>query len=151
MLSIMCYYILIVVSRMVGTGDWGIPDLIRYLVAVESSLTSTETDRLRQTVAFTKEEEENQPNGNSNASNPQEARPKKRYRAMDLYEPSSVLRELGLPIIGWGASPKWRSSSDEGYSLFYMLVKTFSEAFIQPNFCSTWDCDDILRWKICCH
>ncbi|KAF8523641.1 hypothetical protein JB92DRAFT_3140729 [Gautieria morchelliformis] len=113
----------VVFHRMVGTGDWGIPDLIRYLVAVESSLTPTETDRLRQTVAFTKEEEENQPNGNPSVSSPQEARPKKRYRAMDLYEPSSVLRELGLPIIAWGASPKWRISSDEAKFLFNLGLR----------------------------
>ena len=45
---------------MVRTGDWGISDLIRYLVAVENSLTELELDRLRNTVAFTKEEDSQQ-------------------------------------------------------------------------------------------
>lgn len=118
-------------SRMVRTGDWGISDLIRYLVAVESSLTATELDRLRQTVAFTKEED-NQQNGIT-----QQVQQPTRWRAMDLYEPSTVLRELGLPIISWGTSPKWRSSSDEGldrpYSSVEMLseVHNFSQVFVQ--------------------
>lgn len=98
---------------MIGTGDWGIPDLIRYLVAVEDSLTPVEIDRLRETVAFTKEEEESQ----QNETTPPSTKPKRRWRAMDLYEPSSTLRELGLPIITWGATPKWRGSSDEGFLL----------------------------------
>ena len=54
------YYVLRTISRMVRTGDWGISDLIRYLVAVENSLTELELDRLRNTVAFTKEEDSQQ-------------------------------------------------------------------------------------------
>lgn len=103
---------------MVRTGDWGIPVLIRYLAVVESSLTPTEIDRLRETVAFTKEEEESEQTSALPTDTPQTEQPKARYRARDLYEPSSALRELGLPIIAWGTSPRWRSSSDEGFPPF---------------------------------
>jgi hypothetical protein len=98
---------------MIRTGDWGIPDLIKYLVAVEVSLTALEMTRLRETVAFTKEEPENQPNEVAAAA-PAQKQPKIRFKAMDLYEPSNALRELGLPIIAWGTVPKWRASSEEG-------------------------------------
>jgi hypothetical protein len=33
---------------------------------------------------------------------------------MDLYEPVDVFRELGLPVIDWGADNRWRPSTDEG-------------------------------------
>ena len=100
---------------MIRTGDWGIPDLIRYLVAVEDSLTHLEMTRLRETIAFTKEDVENMPNGApSVATADQQQLSKPRFKAMDLYEPSVALRELGLPIIAWGIVPKWRASSDEG-------------------------------------
>lgn len=97
---------------MIRTGDWGIPDLIRYLVAVEDSLTQIEMTRLRETVAFTKEEVEN--GAPPVAAADQKQSGKTRFKAMDLYEPSVTLRELGLPVIAWGMVPKWRASSDEG-------------------------------------
>ncbi|KAF8581823.1 hypothetical protein K439DRAFT_1513339 [Ramaria rubella] len=118
----------VVFHRMIRTGDWGIPDLIRYLVAVEGSLTAMEMERLRETVAFTMEELEDQRDGvfPANPSNDPAASmtmPKRRFRAMDLYEPSSTLRELGLPIIAWGATPKWRSSSEEAKFLFKLGLR----------------------------
>jgi Protein of unknown function (DUF3684) len=116
---------------MVRTGDWGIPDLIRYLVVVEDSLTPVEIERLRETVAFTKEEGNSQQTGTPPSGEPQV---KRRWRAMDLYEPSSVLRDLDLPIIAWGASPKWRSSSDEGFHQIFHLQRKFSEAFFSARF-----------------
>lgn len=103
---------------MIKTGDWDVHDLVRYLVAVEGSLTSLEIERLKETVAFTKEEPEAQVN-TSEANVPL----KRKYKARDLYEPSSVLRELGVPILAWAATPKWKSSSDEGMiSLFSYLL-----------------------------
>lgn len=104
------------IYRMIRTGDWGIPELIRYLVAVEDSLTPTEMNRLRETVAFPKEEpeqlnQESSPNPNGLVT---KSPGKNRFKAMDLYEPSTALRDLGLPIIDWGNSPRWRASSEEG-------------------------------------
>lgn len=89
--------------RMIKTGDWTIAELVKYLVAVQSTLTPTETDRLRATAAFTKEEAENTTDIK-----------KARYKASDLYEPSDAFRQLGLPIIAWGQHPKWRTNSEEG-------------------------------------
>ena len=38
-----------------------------------------------------------------------------RYRASELYEPTDVLRELGLPVVDWSEPhAKWRTHSDEG-------------------------------------
>lgn len=89
---------------MIKTGDWTIAELVKYLVAVQSTLTPTEIDRLRATAAFTKEEE---------GGTPTDVK-KTRYKASDLYEPSDVFRQLGLPIIDWGQHPKWRANSEEG-------------------------------------
>ncbi|KAF8752076.1 hypothetical protein RHS01_07718 [Rhizoctonia solani] len=47
----------IVFSRMIHTGDWSTADLIKYLVAVRDTLSSLETDRLKQTSAFMREGE----------------------------------------------------------------------------------------------
>ncbi|KAF8513724.1 hypothetical protein BU17DRAFT_95084 [Hysterangium stoloniferum] len=112
----------LVFKRMMQTGDWGIQDLIHYLVAVESSLTALEMDRLRETVAFSKEGVEN-PTAEGTPATTQEAPRKIKHRARELYEPSPVLRELGLPILAWGTTPKWRSSSDEAKFLYKLGLK----------------------------
>ena len=88
--------------RMIKTGDWTVADLIKYLVNVQSTLSPSELDRLRATSAFSKE---------GNVSD------KTRHRAVDLYEPQDLFRQLGLPIIDWGSNTKWRSSSEEGEQL----------------------------------
>lgn len=90
---------------MIKTGDWTIAELVKYLVAVQSTLTQAEIDRLGATAAFTKEEQA--------AGDTTEGR-KTRYKASDLYEPSDVIRQLGLPVIDWGQHPKWRANSEEG-------------------------------------
>jgi hypothetical protein len=41
---------------------------------------------------------------------------------MDLYEPVDLFRELGLPVIDWGADNQWRSESDEGKFLWWIAV-----------------------------
>ncbi len=96
---------------MLKAGDWSIVDLIKYLVAVQSTLSSEELDRLRLTPAFPKE------NGNADATSDKTR--KTRSRAEHLYEPLDVFKELGLPVIDWG-SKKWRGSSEEGghFSLY---------------------------------
>lgn len=86
--------------RMVKTGDWAAADLIKYLVNVKSTLSAGELEKLQVTDAFSKE-------GDVGEN-------KTRYRAVDLYEPQDLFRQLGLPIINWGSNTKWKSSSAEG-------------------------------------
>ncbi|GJJ14590.1 hypothetical protein Clacol_008856 [Clathrus columnatus] len=112
----------VVFARMIQTGDWDIHDLIRYLVAVESSLTSIEIERLKETAAFSREESETQNNA-SGSDGPL----KRKYRARDLYEPSPALRELGLPLLTWTTSPKWKPSSEEAKFLFRLGLKKYPE------------------------
>ena len=87
-------------------GDWTIAELIKYLVAVQSTLAPVELERLRMTSAFPRalrEGEKLPENGKS-----------PRHRASDLYEPLDIFKELRLPVIDWGTHPKWRSNSEEG-------------------------------------
>lgn len=97
---------------MIKTGDWTIADLIKYLVAVQTTLTPTELERLMMTSAFPRErrEDEKLP---ENGKSP-------RHKASDLYEPLDVLRELKLPVIDWGTHPKWRNNSEEGHLHCFM-------------------------------
>jgi hypothetical protein len=89
---------------MIKTGDWTIADLIKYLVAVRSTLNDEEMQRLRMTPAFSAE----------NVTPPAGTTEKAvRLRAMDLYEPNDIFRQLKLPVIDWG-STKWTAKSDEG-------------------------------------
>lgn len=86
---------------MIKTGEWAIADLIKYLVAVQQTLSSTEMERLRATTAFPKEKTEG------------EADQAPRFRASDLYEPLDVFRKLKLPVIDWGSQARWRAQSEE--------------------------------------
>jgi hypothetical protein len=92
---------------MIKTGDWTVADLIKYLVNVQTTLSTAEMDKLQATFAFVKENDEQ----------------KTRFRAMDLYEPLDSLRQLGLPIIDWGTNTKWKGASEEGGS--YMMITPF--------------------------
>lgn len=89
---------------MIKTNEWTVADLIKYLVAVRSTLTSEEWARLQLTRAFSRE--------SNITSEPGQKQPK--YQAKELYEPQDVFRQLGLPLIDWGADRKWRSNSEEG-------------------------------------
>ena len=91
---------------MIKTGDWTIAELIKYLVAVQTTLTDVEFERLKMTSAFLRERREGEKLP-ENGKLP-------RYKASDLYEPLDVFRELKLPVIDWGTHPKWRGNSDEG-------------------------------------
>jgi hypothetical protein len=86
---------------MIKTGDWTVADLIKYLVNVRTTLTAAEIERLRATSAFVKE-------GDLGGEK------KTRFRAVDLYEPQDIFRQLGLPIIDWGINTRWRGTSEEG-------------------------------------
>lgn len=96
---------------MIKTGDWTIFDLVKYLVSIQSTLSPQELERLQQTSAFTKEGTGKE-QSESASSTP--GRKVQRYKAMDLYEPAEIFRELGLPIIDWGVDNRWKPSSDEG-------------------------------------
>ncbi len=100
---------------MIKTGDWTIAELIKYLVAVQQTLTSQEMERLQATAAFPGELASQETNDGQNSSEQTAGR---KYRANELYEPLEIFRALGLPIIDWGTHTKWRSSSDEGKYIF---------------------------------
>lgn len=89
---------------MIKTNEWTVADLAKYLVSIQSTLSSEEWVRLKMTAAFFKEE-------NFKGDTGQKAT---RYQAQQLYEPLDVFRNLGLPVMDWGKQIKWRSSSDEG-------------------------------------
>jgi hypothetical protein len=93
---------------MVETGDWTTFDLVKYLAFVQSALTFQDIERLRQTSAF---QMEGTGKEQSTAGTSQKIQ---RHKAMDLYEPVDILRELGLPVMDWGADSLWRPTSDEG-------------------------------------
>ena len=93
---------------MIKTGDWTIAELIKYLVAVQTTLTPNELDRLKLTAAFPRERQEGEKLPESGKL--------PRYKASDLYEPLDVFKELKLPVIDWGTHPKWRGGSEEGVS-----------------------------------
>ncbi|KAI0822620.1 hypothetical protein BC628DRAFT_1388241 [Trametes gibbosa] len=107
----------IVFDRMIKTGDWTIAELIKYLVAVQATLTDVEFERLQMTSAFLRERltDEKLP---ENGKLP-------RGRAGELYEPLDVFRELKLPVIDWGTHPKWRSGSEEAKFLFKLGLRRF--------------------------
>ncbi|KAI0252773.1 hypothetical protein BJV78DRAFT_1198868 [Lactifluus subvellereus] len=108
----------IIFDRMIKTGDWTISDLVKYLVSIQSTLSSQELERLRQTSAFTKDGA-----GKEQSALSTPGRKVQRYKAMDLYEPVEIFRELGLPIIDWGVDNRWRQSSDEAKFLFTLGLR----------------------------
>jgi hypothetical protein len=92
---------------MIKTNEWTVADLVKYLVAVRSTLTSEEWARLQLTRAFSKE--------HSSDGKLESDQKQGKFQAKELYEPQEVFRELGLPIIDWGADRRWRSNSEEGW------------------------------------
>ncbi|KWU45472.1 hypothetical protein RHOSPDRAFT_28836 [Rhodotorula sp. JG-1b] len=108
----------LIFTRLLGAGDWSHVQLLRYLVSVKDTLTAAERDRLRKTSWLPREGEAKveQPAGTDGVV------PKAktvRYRASELYEPTDVLRELGLPVVDWSEPhTKWRTHSDEAKLLF---------------------------------
>ncbi|KAF8497439.1 hypothetical protein F5888DRAFT_1634399 [Russula emetica] len=98
----------IILDRAIVTGDWPTFDLVKYLVSVQLTLTEREMSHLRETPAFPKESAGKEQLADGTSPKAQ------RYRAKDLYEPIDIFRELGLPIIDWGANNQWRPESDKG-------------------------------------
>ncbi|TBU28918.1 hypothetical protein BD311DRAFT_721461 [Dichomitus squalens] len=107
----------IVFNRMIKTGDWTIAELIKYLVAVQTTLTPVEFERLKNTSAFPRERREGEQLP-ENGKLP-------RYKASDLYEPLDVFRELKLSVIDWGTQPKWRGNSEEAKFLFKLGLRRY--------------------------
>jgi len=93
---------------MVKTEDWATYDLVKYLASIESSLTFEEMGRLRRTSAFSMEGAEKE----QLATGP--ILESIRYKAEGLYEPVDIFRELGLPVIDWGADNQWKPTSNNG-------------------------------------
>jgi hypothetical protein len=96
---------------MIKTGDWTIADLARYLASVQTTLAEKEWKKLRATAAFLAE--------GKSTPDPATGRPP-RFAANQLYEPTPALRELGLPLLDWGAGNKWKAASDEAKFLFHL-------------------------------
>lgn len=79
-------------------------NLIRCFVRVEDKLKNAEIEKLGQTPMF--------------LAAPSDSGTKaKRYRAKDLYEPSSENITLGLPVLAW-PEPVWDSKSPEARFMF---------------------------------
>lgn len=98
----------LVFTRMIKTGDWTVPQLVKYLTSVRDTLSQEEMKRLQHTAAFFQEV----PAGSDQAI--ASSLKGKRWRLKDLYEPTEAMRELGLPVLEWTDVTRWRPGSDEG-------------------------------------
>ncbi|KAG6878540.1 hypothetical protein C0993_004438 [Termitomyces sp. T159_Od127] len=119
----------VVFNRMIKTNEWTVADLAKYLVSIQSTLSSEEWARLKMTAAFFQE-------GNLEGDTDQNA---KRYQAQQLYEPVDVFRSLGLPVLDWGKQTKWRSSSDEAKFLFELGLLRYPPLPVLINLCASAD------------
>lgn len=129
---------------MVATGEWTAFDLVKYLVSVRSTLTAPKTGRLSRIVLKMRRLSravlktgflsQTVPEMSETPAFPKEGAGKEQliagtspkvrlYRAKYLYEPIDILRELGLPIIDWGANNQWRPESKEGEFLWWVAVE----------------------------
>lgn len=89
--------------RVTKGGDWTVPDLVKYLVSVQSTRQPIDIARFSKTLPFPME-------------TTVDDTPKK-FKASDLHQPLDIFRDLGLPIIDWkGKDGKcnWRPKSKEG-------------------------------------
>ncbi|CAO3616217.1 unnamed protein product [Cunninghamella blakesleeana] len=126
----------LVFDRLISDGSWSHIDLVKYLTSVQSTLSSIETRRLRETAIFTKEgeppkvKESLKPSGKVD----DEGKPimekfnkqiYRRYKASDLYVPTETLRNLQLPLIDWKHNnARWRTGSDEAKFMELLGLKT---------------------------
>lgn len=97
----------IIFDRLVSQGNWDHIQLAKYLATERSNLTELEIQRLQITAIWPKEKDNTQV---------VEGKAIIRYKASDLYAPSSEIREFGLPIIEWNG--KWRKNNEEGLFSF---------------------------------
>ncbi len=98
-------------------GDWTTFDLVKYLASYPSTQIFQEIEYLRRTPAFPKEGA-----GKEQADVGTSPRVQ-RYKATNLYEPVDIFRDLGLPVIDWGADNQWKPESDEGKFLCWVVVE----------------------------
>lgn len=115
----------VVFNRMIKTGDWTIPQLVKYLASVRDTLSIDEIERLKQTAAFSREGDAVQDlsksdtasssvtNGAPNGATKLAPR-RPRFKIGDLFEPTDAMRQLKLPILDWGDNPKWHPNNAEG-------------------------------------
>lgn len=89
--------------RMISSGGWSTYDLVKYLCSVQGTLTQDELGRLTATRAFPQEGLDAKPGERG-----------QRFAPGDLYEPSDTFRTMGLPVLKWHDTHKWRSNSEEG-------------------------------------
>lgn len=102
-------------SRLIGSGDWDITQLVTYLAANKCTLSSLEIERLTKTAMF--------PKAGETGSLGKDGKPKiPRYRASQLYEPVDALKALGLPLMDWPGKI-WRSSSEEAKFVFELGLR----------------------------
>jgi len=107
--------------RMIDDSDWTVPDLIKYLASIQSTLHPTILMGLRHLPAVHEEATAEQ----SHIT----LKKVKKFRACDLYEPLSIYRELGLPVIDWQGKHgkyRWRAGSDEGIYQTYLATQFLS-------------------------
>ncbi|KAF9653296.1 hypothetical protein BDM02DRAFT_3177637 [Thelephora ganbajun] len=118
----------ILINQITKTGDWTIPDLMRYLVSVKSMLLPVEMERLRSTSVFPKEAAAQQTENEDGT--PREV---ERFKVYQLYEPLDVFRSLGLPIIDWRGKDgrqRWRSNRAEAKFLFNLGLTRYPPAVV---------------------
>ncbi|KAH9014859.1 hypothetical protein EDB84DRAFT_1590279 [Lactarius hengduanensis] len=109
----------IVFDRMINNGEWTTLDFVKYLVSIRSDLTAQGLEYLHNITAFPKEGTDKEPSEPTTSDEVQ----LQRYKAMDLYEPVDIFRELGLPIIDWGVDNRWETSSSEAKFLFSLGLR----------------------------
>jgi hypothetical protein len=111
----------IVFDRMIRTAEWGVPELIKYLVSVKGAMSEAEMKKLKATAAFVAEgsTDADGEKGAKGDGQPASSGKAKRWKASQLYEPVESLRELGLPLFDW-AGQKWKPGSEEG--MFQVVI-----------------------------
>ncbi|KAK0225787.1 hypothetical protein IW262DRAFT_1357858 [Armillaria fumosa] len=114
-------------NKMIKTNEWTVNDLMKHLAT--RNLSDDEITRLRLTAVFPKQETSESVPGTKS----------KRYAAKDLYEPLDVFRQLGLPVLDWGAQNKWRSSSPEAKLAFTLNLRQYPPIDILVNLCASPD------------
>jgi hypothetical protein len=127
----------IVFDRMIKTGDWTVPDLVKYLASVQGTLSEKEWKKLRATAAFlaeVKDKGQAPVDGQEGKDGKVAVVVAKRWNANQLYEPIPALREMGLPILDWQGA-RWRNSSEEGEHR-RLLQSANTHPTTQPSSCS---------------
>ncbi|CAI2168970.1 19326_t:CDS:10, partial [Funneliformis geosporum] len=95
----------LIFDRLVSQGSWDHMQLVKYLVSILNDLKNDEITKLKETPVWSKE--------NSVDS--------QRFVASDLYVPSELHREFGLPVLNWKG--KWSLYTPEGKFLIEMGLR----------------------------